>query len=1081
MIRLRRYRVSLAIAIFILLGLYYLSDTTGFGDRPSGVFRHTGPNDAISAHEKDGATEKGRGTKSSKDAPFKNSKSNPQVAIPATDEPSSKTKAKGYGYDDTLEFPHKRPLEDTPIDERLVKGRHDPKPTSTTTEKLARFTPVPQNFPVPEDLVIKLPAGKPKAIPRVQHRFARETTQEKRERLKKLKKLKQAFLKHWAGYKEFAWDHDELRPVSGGYQDPFAGWRATLVDTLDMLWIMGLKEEFEEAVEEVGNIDFFTTRKDLLPLFEVAIRYMGGLIAAYDISEARYPVLLDKAKELGEVLMGAFDTPNRMPTTFYRWHNEDRRRARGAASTTVLAEIGSLSMEFIRLAQLTNNDRYYDAVARITDEFDIWQDSTKVPGLWPLNVDASGGCSYAELEHERTQREAAKALSEKQSSATGTSKATGRTLEDMVEANPQMRINPDVSGPDSRKHTTLAADSNEADDQSPDKSLLKRAPPRFRDAGDGKTSTPRKKPPASEDDEDAPETLELNDPYDADSEQADLGNGFESDLDGVKLASKSSFADDTGGEPTRGNSKQLSSPASEDGSQAKPSFEEDDAEDDGDLELEDAGEPNDDEESQQEPSTASKSKGKHAEDRGKFQVSVDDDEADESQITFRHNKPMHSCVKRGLTSSYGEKGLDKFSIGGMADSVYEYLPKSFLLLGGHETQYQRMHEKAMVAVKDYLLFRTMTKDPRRPVYFTGDFQTQGYIDNETELVRGQFFPHTGHLTCFQGAYIALGARIFRNEPDVDLARKLTDGCIWAYEQSPTGIMPELFDMVPCPSLDEPCKFNETAWWHGIDPWAKDKVKVFQQMAAEADREAIAAARVDTESVLTDPLNKPAAKIADLEQDDQGIDPSKAEEKWNEHINRRSVENVDVPSELSHLAEKRRTPAELNAPRPAVTSEVVQPTTLPDYFDQQIKEHSLAPGITKIGAREYILRPEAIESVFYLYRITGDPYYREKGWKMFEAINNATSTKHGNSAISDVTNTEGKANLRDKAESFWTAETLKYFWLLFSNPDVVSLDDWVFNTEAHPFRRPDLAVKREQDAERVRRRKQMGGNMVWDLD
>lgn len=40
----------------------------------------------------------------------------------------------------------------------------------------------------------------------------------------------------------------------------------------------------------------------------------------------------------------------------------------------------------------------------------------------------------------------------------------------------------------------------------------------------------------------------------------------------------------------------------------------------------------------------------------------------------------------------------------------------------------------------------------------------------------------------------------------------------------------------------------------------------------------------------------------------------------------------------------------------------------------------------------------------------------------------------------------------RLQSFWTAETLKYFYLIFSPPDVVSLDEYVFNTEAHPLRR-----------------------------
>jgi mannosyl-oligosaccharide alpha-1,2-mannosidase len=54
-------------------------------------------------------------------------------------------------------------------------------------------------------------------------------------------------------------------------------------------------------------------------LFETTIRYLGGLLGAYDVSGGKYKVLLEKAEELGEVLMGAFDTPNRMPLTYYHW------------------------------------------------------------------------------------------------------------------------------------------------------------------------------------------------------------------------------------------------------------------------------------------------------------------------------------------------------------------------------------------------------------------------------------------------------------------------------------------------------------------------------------------------------------------------------------------------------------------------------------------------------------------------------------------------------------------------------------------------------------------------------------------
>ena len=76
----------------------------------------------------------------------------------------------------------------------------------------------------------------------------------------------------------------------------------------------------------------------------------------------------------------------------------------------------------------------------------------------------------------------------------------------------------------------------------------------------------------------------------------------------------------------------------------------------------------------------------------------------------------------------------------------------------------------------------------------------------------------------------------------------------------------------------------------------------------------------------------------------------------------------------------------------------------------------------------------------MYRVTGDDYWREKGWAMFSAIQNYTRTEFGNSAIADVTS-EAPYGL-DEMESFWLAETLKYFYLLYSDPSLISLDDYV---------------------------------------
>lgn len=90
-------------------------------------------------------------------------------------------------------------------------------------------------------------------------------------------------------------------------------------------------------------------------------------------------------------------------------------------------------------------------------------------------------------------------------------------------------------------------------------------------------------------------------------------------------------------------------------------------------------------------------------------------------------------------------------------------------------------------------------------------------------------------------------------------------------------------------------------------------------------------------------------------------------------------------------------------------------------------------------------------------MTGETSWQDKGWVMFTAINKATDAEYGNSAIVDVLN--GTPAHVDSMESFWMAETLKYLYLLFAEPDLISLDDWVLNTEAHPFRRPDASTSR----------------------
>nr|XP_008118769.1 PREDICTED: mannosyl-oligosaccharide 1,2-alpha-mannosidase IC [Anolis carolinensis] len=104
--------------------------------------------------------------------------------------------------------------------------------------------------------------------------------------------------------------------------------------------------------------------------------------------------------------------------------------------------------------------------------------------------------------------------------------------------------------------------------------------------------------------------------------------------------------------------------------------------------------------------------------------------------------------------------------------------------------------------------------------------------------------------------------------------------------------------------------------------------------------------------------------------------------------------------------------------------------------------------TRLSDRYYILRPEVVESYLYLWRLTHDPKYRQWGWEAVQALEKNCRVEAGFSGIRDVyASTPSHDNMQ---QSFFLAETLKYLYLLFCEDDVLSLEDWVFNTEAHPL-------------------------------
>eukprot|EP00094_Tigriopus_californicus_P009560 TCALIF_09218-PA protein Name:"Similar to alpha-Man-I Mannosyl-oligosaccharide alpha-1,2-mannosidase isoform A (Drosophila melanogaster)" AED:0.28 eAED:0.28 QI:0/0.66/0.71/0.85/1/1/7/1276/539 len=103
---------------------------------------------------------------------------------------------------------------------------------------------------------------------------------------------------------------------------------------------------------------------------------------------------------------------------------------------------------------------------------------------------------------------------------------------------------------------------------------------------------------------------------------------------------------------------------------------------------------------------------------------------------------------------------------------------------------------------------------------------------------------------------------------------------------------------------------------------------------------------------------------------------------------------------------------------------------------------------KSTERYYILRPETFESYFVLWRLTHDQKYRDWGWEAVQALEKHCKAEGGYTGLKNVYAVDSPKD--DVQQSFFLAETLKYLYLLFSDDSLMSLDEWVFNTEAHPL-------------------------------
>ncbi|PHZ12000.1 seven-hairpin glycosidase [Rhizopus microsporus ATCC 52813] len=224
-------------------------------------------------------------------------------------------------------------------------------------------------------------------LPQIQTNFGSESASEKKIREERASAVKKAFMHGWTGYKTHALGHDELKPLTEEPHNPFGGMGATLVDSLGTMIIMELHDEFDQVIAEVEKINFYVDKE--LSVFETTIRYLGGLLSAYELTDhPKKHILLEKAKELGEALLPAFDT--RLGIPYYKFNPVTQM---GNDNSTLLADMASLQLEFFTLSHYTENPIFAKKAQAITDFLDSagYAHGVRLPGLYPNEVDLDSG------------------------------------------------------------------------------------------------------------------------------------------------------------------------------------------------------------------------------------------------------------------------------------------------------------------------------------------------------------------------------------------------------------------------------------------------------------------------------------------------------------------------------------------------------------------------------------------------------------------------------------------------------------------------------------------------------------------
>jgi len=160
----------------------------------------------------------------------------------------------------------------------------------------------------------------------------------------------------WNGYREKAWGYDQIHPKKGTPNTWF-NLGLSIVEGLDTLWLLGLREEFDEAQTWIErHLDFEKAETKLDSFFEATIRLLGGLLGAHSLSQR--PIFLKRAQELGDRLISAWPEGAVLPNAQVDIGRNFSKHLTYRGRSFSTAEVGSCQLEFRYLSQHTGDPTY---------------------------------------------------------------------------------------------------------------------------------------------------------------------------------------------------------------------------------------------------------------------------------------------------------------------------------------------------------------------------------------------------------------------------------------------------------------------------------------------------------------------------------------------------------------------------------------------------------------------------------------------------------------------------------------------------------------------------------------------------